>query len=220
MAKKIVFVSGFVALALLGILYFYSRELEFAYVADTAQTPLSPTETRRLKAIHLDCFADVYRKQLSGFYREKYEMHTPSQLANLEATMDTVMVSYREGIEKKFKTIKNLYVVRLADEIIGEFSCQTDNDFTNGDPILYDVCLAPEQRGKGYGSTMTEYAVNHCSKPGHPLVLTVYKDQDKLIKMYAGLGFEIVPFEKPADDTFRYYNKHLMRFTARNVLKK
>jgi ribosomal protein S18 acetylase RimI-like enzyme len=212
MAKKLILVSVVAALVVAATFYFYPREFTIVRHADLATSPLSSEEVHALTRIHIDCFADVYRKQQSSFYREKFDLRGP-QLDKLEKQMDRIMSDYKESLKKKYQTMKNFYVVKHGSETIGEFSCQTDHDFTNGDPILYDVCLDKEQRGRGYGSRMTEYAIKACSKPNKPLVLTVYKDQDKLIKMYEGLGFKIVPFEKPFENTFKFYNKHLMRFT-------
>nr|AIA17632.1 Acetyltransferase (GNAT) domain protein [uncultured bacterium] len=215
MAQKITFTLALLALVLLTVFYFYPRELMFDYYADAAATPLSADEIKTLKSIHIECFADTYRKYLSTYYKERYELHQPGQLAALDSKMTEVMASYREYIDRKYKDIKNLYIVKLAGEVIGEFTCMTDNDFTDGNPILYDVCLDSTKRGHGYGSQMTEYAIEHCSKPGKPLVLTVYKDQSGLVKLYEKLGFEVVNFEHAPDESFKYYNKYLMRYKGK-----
>lgn len=215
MAQKILFTFALAVLVLLTVFYFYPRELLFEYHADTANAPLSATDIQALKRIHIECFQETYRKYLSSYYKEKFDLHTPEQLSMLEARMRDVMVGYAEAIGKKYNSIKDLYIVRLSGEVIGEFTCTTDNDFTHGDPILYDVCLDSSKRGNGYGSQMTEHAIEKCSKPGKPLVLTVYKDQSGLVKLYEKIGFEIAPFETATDDSFKYYNKYLMRFKGK-----
>lgn len=66
-------------------------------------------------------------------------------------------------------------------------------DFDNNDAHIVDLSIHPLHQNKGYGQVILEALKNVAAKAGAPLSLSVRRDNQKAIDLYAKMGF------RPAD---------------------
>lgn len=78
--------------------------------------------------------------------------------------------------------------------------------YTEGGASIYSVEVLPTHRGKGYGKSLVESAIQKCQQNGCQFIeLNTETDNTVANNLYNSLGFELLGIK----DTFNNYRKYL-----------
>lgn len=218
--KFIAFCLSFLALAFLcfALFFYYSdryirSQVTFATYDDLTEKNVPFKDMQRTREIHTSCFEERYRKTLLAFYGESQNLDSAYSHEALKEVVEKQIEKERLWKKKNFAKEKtNVTLLRYQSNVIGLYTCAENNTITEGDILVWDVCLAENMRGKGIGHLLTEHAIKRCRVAGKELGLTVYKDDLAVIELYKKHGFEQIETRYSFEDTFHFYNKILMRY--------
>ena len=118
----------------------------------------------------------------------------------------------RRQQEHSFQYTENITVLRENKKIVGLYSCQEEGESLDNGIYIWNLCVSPKSRGKGYGTKLTQHAIKSCSKAGHELKLLVYKDNTRAQYIYKKQGFKFDNWDYDVDSEENFYNKHRMKF--------
>jgi GNAT superfamily N-acetyltransferase len=124
-----------------------------------------------------------------------------SQLADLLAILFTQEADFRPDREKQMRGLRRIveapergriFVARIDGEIVGMVSLLFTISTAEGEPVcwLEDMVVRPEQRGKGLGSRLLQYAVHYAKANGFVrITLLTDRTNENAVRLYQRHGF-------------------------------
>jgi GNAT superfamily N-acetyltransferase len=209
MWKPVVLLASF---AILAASYFWMGSEPVFHLESRAtlgKKDFSDAEFADFMEAYDDCFTGVNRERLIRYYQAKGTDLSPEELAK---RVDDYNEKHRKEHVDFVRGGKDYRVAYEDKRVVGFYFCGDEKELTQGGKSLYNVCVTPKARGKGYGRKLVEDAIKYCRKDGHPLMLTVTKEPVFVVDLYKKLGFKIVDDWVEAPDTFYFFDKHIMYY--------
>ena len=207
-------IGGIILGALLVYSGFYlfkpATELSFNYYSDLKKENISSEELKEIIKIHHQCFDEPRAKNFLKYAKAKLYLGKNPSL--VEAAVKKQLERINQSVDETFHTTEHVTVLREGAKIVGFYSCQKSNPDLDHAAVIWNLCVSPGARGKGYGTKLTQSAIKSCSKKGQDLMLLVYKDNPIAKKIYEKQGFKNVGWDYDPDSDFEYYNKFLMKY--------
>ena len=115
---------------------------------------------------------------------------------------------YEESLGILLEPSKEVYLAWIKNEIVGFIIIEMNGTFKG---YIKSICVSPDQRGKGIGSSLMQYAENRIFSETPNVFLLVSDFNHRARKLYKSLGYEEIGEFK--DFVVRGYSEILMRKT-------
>lgn len=209
---KIGFLSILLAASLVAQYFLKKNLISFQVFANLATENITEKDYLGLVHLHNRCFEEDKRKNLYLYFSEvKYREAAKDLRGLIKQQVEQFVEKHRMDKIKTFRDTENVAVMKRGEEVLGFYNCHDEDLITDGNTMIYNLCVAPKMRKQGYGGRLVQHAIQHCSKPNKGLTLTVYKDNQDAIRLYEKFDFKIIESNKLTEENFNMFNKHLMK---------
>lgn len=190
------------------LLWHHQFALKFSQHQSLTKGSINEDEYERIISLHDECFTADRIVRLTNWFEEKYYYgHEHAQkLAKSEIRSSTA------NKHKTFRSTENLTTMAKGGTIIGLYSCTQERELTKNSIMIYNVCVAKTERGKGYGRQLMKHAIRYCKKANADLTLAVNKKDLSTIKLYESLGFRESKDWDSSKDTFFMFDRLFMKY--------
>ncbi len=188
-------------------------DLHLKYYENLSKNTISDADFKRTLQIHEDCFGEVRKKNMVGYWLPRLQELSPNATEeSLVNKIEQKEIEVRLNKETTFRYTEKVQVLKNGNKIIGLYNCEEEDILTPNYIMIYNVCIAPPSRGKGYGKFLMENAIKQCSRTGKGLSLLIEKENLRAQKLYEKLGFRLTKPPRPFPDSFPYFNKKFMTY--------
>jgi ribosomal protein S18 acetylase RimI-like enzyme len=192
--------------------YFFTKDekLVFRTYKNLQNTNISLINIKTLAGLNEQCFAKNRRKNMIEYAIKSGSLSTHISRDLVAADVDRYLQKLKVNSVKNFKLRKNLTVMKKNNKIVGMYSCAKQDSF-NDAFFIWNVCVAPEFRGKGNGRALVKHAIARCGKGLEHIYLTIEKEDMRAKKLYESFNFKTVPWFNSEDSlSEEFFNKTLM----------
>ena len=174
---------------------------------------LDAQKIKKMLQIRKQCFEVINKQNLRAYLAEKYSEQS-QEISDriISKKIDEWNLQQEKSFKRKISSQKGWVLALLEDELVGMYHCSRDWDLTNGDKMIFSLCVENQYRGRGIGKKLIKNSLEHCREKNNYLNLLVEKFNLKALQLYQNLGFQIISPEKTPDDDLLLYGRHFMRY--------
>ena len=125
-------------------------------------------------------FEDRYYSEYERIYNECF--------FDMRKALDIEPYSFYSDISQLEAKKNNIFLLIIEEVLIGSIACY--------DIEIDDLIVNPDYQGRGYGKALLNWAISHIiAYSAEPITLHVAEWNQKAIKLYLQIGFEITKTE-------------------------
>lgn len=126
---------------------------------------------------------------MKKIYFEEYRKIYNACFYEMRESLDIEPYNFLSNFKQIEEKLSNMYILMKKEEIIGSVACY-DNE-------IDDLIVRKEYQNKGYGRQLLLWGMQYIRERNEePIVLHVAAWNEKAIKLYREVGFEVVKTEK------------------------